>query len=65
MAIRTQERVISMICLSTDLDSGKPPIKINNANVPDDTVCEVCDTVTGKIEKLFKMNGGVWYEYTY
>jgi hypothetical protein len=63
--LRGQNNVLPMICLSTDLVSGKPPVVINGVTVPNDSVCEVCNVVSGEIDKVFKMNGGVWYEYTY
>lgn len=63
--LRMQNSVLTLICLSTDLVGGKPPVKVNDIPVPNDSVCEVCDTVSGKLDKIFKINEGVWYEYSY
>lgn len=51
-------------CLDTDLIADAPPLVDEGGGViPDHQLCEVMDSTTLKVTRLFKKKEGVWYEY--
>jgi hypothetical protein len=58
-----QKPIMTYACLDTELEDGYPPIQYAGVTVRNDSICEVMNTATNEIFKIFKMNNSSWHEY--
>lgn len=61
--MQKQKMIMTYACLDTDLVNGFPPVAFNGETVRNDAICEVMNTATREIYKMYKMYDGAWYEY--
>jgi hypothetical protein len=61
--MRKQNMIKTFACLDTELVAGYPPTSYAGEVIQDDSICEVMATAQKEIYKIYKMNGGLWYEY--
>ncbi len=61
--MRKQNMIKTFACLDTELIAGYPPTTYAGEAIQDDSICEVMATAQKEIYKIYKMNGGLWYEY--
>jgi hypothetical protein len=58
-----QKMIMVYACLDTDLIGGYPPTTYNGETIRNDAICEVMNTATREIYKMYKMYNAHWYEY--
>jgi hypothetical protein len=61
--MRAQKFIQFYACLDTDTVAGYPPNTYAGEPIPDDAICEVMNTSTNEIYKMFKMDAGQWHDY--